>query len=84
MRKKSILTDSKGRLNLGKKYASSMFLVEELENGEFLLRKATILPESEVWLHQNKNAKTHVVKGIDQARQRKLKSNAIDLDAFED
>jgi hypothetical protein len=70
--------DAKGRIALGVKYAGVLFL--ELEkNGNIVLEKAVIIPERELWLHKNKEAKKSVLKGLEQAKKGKLKLNAIDL-----
>lgn len=83
MRTHTVQTDSKGRLNLGKDFASSFFLIEEKEKGELTLTKAAVIPESELWLYKNQKALDSVQRGVDQARKGKLKKNAIDLDEFD-
>lgn len=40
-----------GQISLGKKYAGAWVIVDELEPGEWRIRKAAIIPESERWLH---------------------------------
>ncbi len=82
MKAHALQTDAKGRLNLGKRYASSYFLVEEVDNGEFTVKKAAVIPEHELWLYQNKEALNSVLRGVQQAREMKLERNAIDLDAL--
>ena len=77
--KKHIRADSKGRINLGAKYAGVHFL-EVIKNEVITLERAAIIPEREVWLHKNKEAKKSVIKGLEQAKKGKLKKNAIDLD----
>ena len=84
MKAHALQTDSKGRLNLGKNFASSYFLIEEVNKGEFLLKKAALIPEHELWLHKNEKALKSVLKGLKQAKEMKLEKNAIDLDQFED
>ena len=84
MRPHAIQTDSKGRLNLGQAYASSFFIIEEKEEGEFSLKRATVVPDNELWLYKNEKALNSVLRGIEQASNNKLEKNAIDLDQFED
>lgn len=75
----AIQTDAKGRINLGTSYASQFFLVEEVEPGEFLFKKASVIPEREVWLHRNQEAKMQVLKGLEEAKSGKLIKNAVQL-----
>ena len=76
---KHVQADSKGRITLGPKYAGALFLEVE-KNGVITLEKAVIIPERELWLHKNEDAKKSVLKGINQAKEGFLKLNAIDLD----
>jgi len=75
----AVQTDSKGRINLGTAFASQFFLVEEIEPGEFLFKKASVIPERELWLHRNQEAKTEVLKGLEEAKSGKLIKNAVRL-----
>lgn len=72
-------TDSKGRLTLGMQFAHQRYLVEQ-ENGNLVLRRAVVIPEDELWLYQNPEAMGALEEGIQQAREGKLKKNAVDLD----
>ena len=76
---KHLQADSKGRITLGTKYAGALFLEIE-KNGVITLEKAAIIPERELWLHKNVDAKKSVLKGLKQAKKGTLKLNAIDLD----
>jgi len=80
---KHIQADSKGRIVLGAEYAGVLFLKME-KDGVIALEKAAIIPERELWLHKNKEAKKSVLKGIEQAKQKKIKKNAVDLDGDDD
>ncbi len=75
----TLQADSKGRVNLGTAFASQFFLVEELEPGEFVFKKASLIPERELWLHRNPEAKAQVLRGIEQAKSGKLTKNAVSL-----
>lgn len=75
----TLQTDSKGRLNLGAAFASQLFLVEEAEPGEFILRKASVIPERELWIHENPEAKKQVLEGLQQAKTGNLIKNAVKL-----
>lgn len=83
MRIHAVQTDSKGRLNLGRAFASSFFIIEETVKGEFSLKKAAIVPEHELWLYKNEKALNAVTIGIEEAKRGKLEKNAIDLDQFD-
>ncbi len=45
-----------GQISLGKQYAGRQVLVEEQEPGVWLVRTATVIPDNERWLHQQKAA----------------------------
>lgn len=60
-------TDSKGRVVLGRAFANKTVLIEEREN-EVIIRLARVIPESEAWLYENKDALDVVRRGLDQAR----------------
>jgi len=47
---------SNGQISLGKKFAGRQVLVEESEPGVWLVRTATVIPDSERWLHEPKAA----------------------------
>ena len=40
-----------GQISLGKKYAGKTVLVEEVEEGVWLVKVARVIPESELWMH---------------------------------
>jgi hypothetical protein len=83
MRMHTVQTDSKGRLTLGRAFASCFFIVEETLKGEFTLKKAVVVPENELWLYKNKKAFDSVLKGLKEAKNGMLEKNAIDLDQFD-
>ncbi len=45
-----------GQISLGKQFAGRQVLVEEPEPGVWLIRTATVIPDTELWLHQPKAA----------------------------
>ncbi len=45
-----------GQISLGKHYAGRQVLVEEQEQGVWLIRTATVIPDNERWLHEAKPA----------------------------
>lgn len=71
--------DSKGRLLLGEELAGATVLVEKLENGEYIVKPAVIIPANEKWLFENEEALNAVMLGLKQARERKfVKKPAFD------
>jgi hypothetical protein len=42
---------SSGQISLGKKYAGRTVLVEEMEEGVWIIKTAQTIPDSEFWLH---------------------------------
>lgn len=75
-----IVADSKGRISLGMRHAGERYIITEDKEGRVILEKVVLIPEREVWLHKNKEAKKSVLEGLKQAKQKRLKSNIIDLE----
>ncbi len=65
-------TDAKGRVTLGESFANRTVIIEELADGDVLIRPARIIPESEAWLHKNKKALGMVRRGLKAAKAGKL------------
>lgn len=40
-----------GQISLGKSLAGTSFIVEETSEGDFILKRALVIPENEQWLH---------------------------------
>ena len=74
-----VVADSKGRVPLGVRHAGERYIITQESEGRFILEKAVLVPEREAWLHRNKKAKESVLKGLKQAKEKRLKRNAIDL-----
>jgi hypothetical protein len=45
-----------GQISLGKQFAGRYVLVEEREPGVWMVRTATVIPDNERWLHEQKAA----------------------------
>lgn len=41
-----------GQISLGKKYAGRTVAVEQREDGVWLVRTAKVIPDNELWLHE--------------------------------
>jgi hypothetical protein len=80
---RDVVADSKGRILLGMRHAGERYIITEDEKGRLILEKAVLMPEREVWLHKNPEAKKSVLKGLKQAKQKRLKNNAIGFDEID-
>lgn len=68
---------SSGQISLGKEYAGRPVLVEELEEGVWLIKTARIIPDSEMWMHEEP-ARSRVEKAIKWAGKHKAKETDIE------
>ena len=71
-------TDSKGRLTLGERFANRTVIVEEIDETEVRISLARVVPEREMWLHDNRAASAAVRRGLTDAKEGRL-SIAPDL-----
>lgn len=69
-----------GQLSLGKEFAGRTVLVETPEPGVWLIKTASTIPDSELWLHQSPHAERlkRALNAVD------LPASEADLDALED
>jgi hypothetical protein len=74
-------TDSKGRLTLGERFANRTVIVEEIDDTAVRITLARVVPEREMWLHENRAAAAAVSRGLAEARAGKLSSLGPDLAA---
>jgi nucleoid-associated protein YgaU len=61
-------TDSKGRLTLGERFANRTVIVEEIDDTEVRVTLARVVPEREMWLHDNGAASAAVRRGLAAAK----------------
>ena len=61
---------SSGQISLGKQYAGRPVIVEEIEEGVWLVKTAKIIPDSEMWMHEEP-AKFRIDKAIKWAEKNK-------------
>ena len=61
-------TDNKGRLTLGERFANRTVIVEEIDDTEVRITLARVVPEREMWLHENRAASAAVSRGLADAR----------------
>jgi hypothetical protein len=74
--------DSKGRVNLGQRFADKPFIIEPISDTEVKVSLARVIPEREMWLYQNPEARDTVFRGLERARARQFAESPPDLEAF--
>ena len=57
------IVGSSGQISLGKKYAGQTVLIENIEEGVWLLKLAKVIPDNELWMHAEPQ-KTQIDKAI--------------------
>ena len=57
-----------GQISIGKEYAGRHVIVEEIEKGVWLIKTANIIPDSEMWMHEEP-AKTKIDKALKWAEE---------------
>jgi hypothetical protein len=65
-------TDNKGRLTLGERFANRTVIVEEIDETEVRITLARVVPERELWLHENRAARAAVHRGMADAKAGRL------------
>lgn len=73
------VTDSKGRITLGERFANRTVIVEEVDDTEVRVTLARVIPEREAWLHDNPKAKALLLKGIKQAKAGQFSTSPPDI-----
>ncbi len=73
--------DSKGRVTLGQRFANKPVIIESISDTEVKVSLARVIPESEMWLYQNPEARDMVLQGLEQARARQFAESPPDLEA---
>ncbi len=69
-----------GQLSLGKEYAGRTVIIDNPEEGVWVIKTAKVIPDNEMWLHQTK-AKEKLESGLAWAES--TDTAITDLDAFE-
>lgn len=69
-----------GQISLGKKYAGRTVLIEETEEGVWVVKTAQTIPDNELWLH-TEPFKSQLEAAI--ATMKDYKPQVTDLDEFE-
>lgn len=68
------ITDQKGRVLLGGKFANRSVIIESISETEVVIKLARVIPESEAWLYENPTALQMVRTGLEQARSGNISS----------
>jgi hypothetical protein len=71
--------DSKGRVSLGSRFANQTVIVEDVDSTEVRVTLAQVVPQREIWLHKNPEAKASVLRGLAQAKAGKKAKSSPDL-----
>ena len=75
--------DSRGRINLGKEFANKTFVFEKIGETEMRLELARVVPEREIWLYNNPEAKEDVLGALERLRRGRFAESPPDIDAEE-
>lgn len=75
--------DSKGRVTIGKRFANKPVIIEEISDTEVKVSVARVIPEREMWLWQNPEARNTVLSAIDRLKSGEFAENSPDIDADE-
>ena len=73
--------DSRGRINLGKEFANKTCFFEKIGETEIRLELAAVIPERDLWLYKNPEAKALLEIGLEQSKSRQFSASPPDLDA---
>lgn len=76
--------DSKGRVTLGHRFANRPVIIESISDTEVKISLARLIPEREMWLYQNPEAREMVFSALERLKGGELAENPPDLEADED
>lgn len=76
--------DSKGRVSLGQRFANKPVIIEDLSDTEVKISLARVIPEREMWLYQNPEAREMVFSAIERLKRGEFAENPPDLEADEE
>jgi hypothetical protein len=66
---------SSGQISIGKQHAGRTVIVDEIEDGVWIIKTAQVIPDNERWLHEPKTAKL-----LDQALEWSAKNPSQESD----
>jgi len=76
--------DSKGRVSLGQRFANKPVIIEDLSDTEVKVSLARVIPEREMWLYQNPEAREMVFSAIERLKRGEFAEDPPDLEADEE
>ncbi|MBI4963725.1 MAG: hypothetical protein HY913_10665 [Desulfomonile tiedjei] len=76
--------DSKGRISLGQRFANKPVIIESISDTEVKVSLARVIPEREMWLFQNPEARELVFSALERLRRGEFAENPPDLEADEE
>ncbi len=76
--------DSKGRVGLGRRFAKKPVLIEDISDTEVKIALAPVIPEREMWLYQNPEARKAVFSALERLKRGEFAESPPDLDADEE
>jgi hypothetical protein len=77
------IADSRGRVNLGKEFANKIFFFEKTGETEMKLELAAVIPEREMWLHRNPEARDAALEAIGRLKEGEFAESPPDVDQDE-
>jgi hypothetical protein len=76
--------DSKGRISLGQRFANKPVIIEDLSDTEVKISLARVIPEREMWLWENPEARDAVLSALERLKRGEFAENPPDLEADEE
>ena len=76
--------DAKGRITLGKRFANKPVIIEEIGDTEVKVSLARVIPEHEMWLYNNPEARETVFSALECLKRGEFAENPPDLEADEE
>lgn len=67
-----------GQVSLGKEFAGKMVLVDQMNDGTWIIKCGEFIPDSEKWLYHGNNL-TKIEKAMDWAAQNKPSENFVEV-----
>jgi hypothetical protein len=68
-----------GQVSLGKEFAGKMILIDQIDNGTWIIKAGEFIPDSEKWLYQSGSSLGKLDKAIEWAHKHEPKNNFDDL-----
>lgn len=64
------IVGASGQISLGKEYAGRPVLIEEIEEGVWVIKTAKVIPDNEIWMHEEP-VRCRIDKAITHAHKNK-------------